>query len=193
MRSPPPKRWRSLSEAAVTAAPERLETARLLCLRPSADQLRDLEKLLRDARVAATLLSAGIVPTKAEVAANLVAKQGHWERHGFGLWTLYDRVDGSFVGRGGLQHTNATGENEVEAGWAIVPERWGQGLATELALAAVGVGLGPLGLPSVIAYTLPENTASRRVMEKAGFAYEREIDWVGLKHVLYRRSRRARC
>jgi [ribosomal protein S5]-alanine N-acetyltransferase len=177
----------------VTSAPERLETGRLLCLRPSSDQLRDIETLLRDVRVADTLLSTGIVPTRDEVAANLVAKQSHWERHGFGLWTLYDRIDGSFVGRGGLQHTNATGENEVEAGWAIVPERWGQGLATELALAAVEVGLGPLGLPSVIAYTLPENTASRRVMEKAGFAYEREIEWVGLKHVLYRRSGRARC
>ena len=40
----------------------------------------------------------------------------------------------------------------------------------------------------MIAYTLPDNLASRRVMEKAGFAYEREIQWVGMPHVLYRRS-----
>jgi [ribosomal protein S5]-alanine N-acetyltransferase len=173
----------------VSGAPERLETARLLCVRPQPGQLKDLETLLCDVRVAETLLSSGVVPTKDEVAANMVAKQRHWERHGFGLWTLYDRVAGSFVGRGGLQHTNATGHEEVEAGWAIVPERWGQGLATELADAAMEVGLGPLGLSSVIAYTLPGNIASRRVMEKAGFGYERDIEWAGLRHVLYRRAR----
>jgi RimJ/RimL family protein N-acetyltransferase len=170
----------------VTAAPERLETARLVCLRPQADQLGDLEALLCDLRVARTLLTGGVPATPTEVAANLVAKQAHWDRYGFGLWTLYDRADGTFVGRGGLQHTNATGEDEIEAGWAIVPERWGRGLATELALAAVDVGLGPLALPAVIAYTLPDNLGSRRVMEKAAFVYERDIEWVGLTHVLYR-------
>jgi ribosomal-protein-alanine N-acetyltransferase len=170
-----------------TAAPDRLETAHLLCLRPQADQLGDLDALLSDARVARTLLSGGVPATRAEAAANMVAKQAHWDRYGFGLWMLYDRAEGTFVGRGGLQHTNATGEDEIEAGWAIVPERWGQGLATELALAAVEVGLGPpMELPAVIAYTLPHNLASRRVMEKAGFAYERDIVWVGLPHVLYR-------
>ena len=38
----------------------------------------------------------------------------------------------------------------------------------------------------LIAFTLPDNLASRRVMEKAGFAYEREILHAGLPHVLYR-------
>jgi ribosomal-protein-alanine N-acetyltransferase len=168
------------------AAPDRLETARLLCLRPRADQLGDLEALLTDARVARTLLSGGVPATRAEAAANMVAKQAHWDRHGFGLWMLYDRAEGTFVGRGGLQHTNATGEDEIEAGWAIVPERWGQGLATELALAALKVGLGAMELPAVIAYALPHNLGSRRVMEKAGFTFERDIMWVGLPHVLYR-------
>ncbi len=174
-----------------TAAPERLETARLLCLRPQPEQLHDLEALLCDPRVARTLLTSGAPATRGEVAANMAAKQSHWDRHGFGLWMLYDRADGSFVGRGGLQHTNATGQDEIEAGWAIVPDRWGQGLASELAVAAVEIGLGPLALDAVIAYTLPDNVASRRVMEKAGFAYEREIQWVGLPHVLYRRDRPA--
>ena len=41
------------------------------------------------------------------------------------------------------------------------------------------------------AFTLPDNIASRRVMEKAGFSYERDILRVGLAHVLYR-LRRAR-
>ncbi len=67
----------------------------------------------------------------------------------------------------------------------------GSGLATELARASVDVAFGPLELEQIVAFTPPDNVASRRVMEKAGFAYERDILHVGLPHVLYK-LRRAR-
>ena len=70
------------------------------------------------------------------------------------------------VGRGGLQPTSATGADEVEVAWAIVPERWGQGLATELARACVQIAFDDLELSSVIAYTRPDNLASRRVWRR---------------------------
>jgi RimJ/RimL family protein N-acetyltransferase len=92
------------------------------------------------------------------------------------------------VGRGGLQYTDAIGGFAVEAAWTIAPERWGEGLATELALASVAVGFDVLGLHDLIAITLPDNVASRRVMDKAGFAYDRPIEHGGLAHVLYRRG-----
>jgi RimJ/RimL family protein N-acetyltransferase len=104
------------------------------------------------------------------------------------MWLLRDRAGGAMVGRGGLQWTRATGADEVEVGWAIVPERWREGLATEMALLAVEVAFADLGLPSIVAFTLPHNVASRRVMAKAGFRYEREIVYVDLPHVLYRRA-----
>jgi ribosomal-protein-alanine N-acetyltransferase len=75
----------------------------------------------------------------------------------------------------------------VEAAWAIVPERWGEGLATELATAAVEVAFGELALPWIVALARPDNLASRRVMEKTGFTYQRDIDYAGLPHVLYER------
>ncbi|MBV9049084.1 MAG: GNAT family N-acetyltransferase, partial [Solirubrobacterales bacterium] len=108
---------------------------------------------------------------------------------GFGLWLLLDRRTGAMVGRGGLQYTYVEGINEIEVGWAIVPERWRQGLATELALACVEVAFNDLELMRLVAFTLPHNIASRRVMEKAGFEFEREIVHAGLDHVLYRRER----
>jgi RimJ/RimL family protein N-acetyltransferase len=37
-----------------------------------------------------------------------------------------------------------------------------------------------------VAVTLTTNTASRRVMEKLGMNYERDIEHAGLPHVLYR-------
>src|SRR6185437_1056862 len=103
-------------------------------------------------------------------------------------WLLRDRDTGLMVGRGGLQYTDAIGGFAVEAAWTIVPERWRQGLATELAIASVGVAFDVLDLHDLIAITLPDNHGSRRVMEKAGFAYDRDIEHAGLAHVLYRRG-----
>jgi RimJ/RimL family protein N-acetyltransferase len=159
----------------------------MVCERLRADHAAELPALLIDPQVARTL-SAGLTPpTEADVIAGLEAKIAHWERHGFGLWMLRDRETGEMVGRGGLQYTYVAGFNEVEAAWAIIPSRWGEGLATELALACVEVGFRDLQLREIVAFTLPDNIASRRVMEKAAFAYEREIEHAGLPHALYRR------
>jgi RimJ/RimL family protein N-acetyltransferase len=50
----------------------------------------------------------------------------------------------------------------------------------------VRIGLEDLDLDELVAFTLPENVRSRRVMEKAGLFYERDIVHAGLPHVLYR-------
>jgi RimJ/RimL family protein N-acetyltransferase len=136
--------------------------------------------------VGATLWGRPEAPTETEVLDGLAAKVDHWDRHGFGMWLLRDRETGEMVGRGGLQYTYTAGLHAVEVGWAIVPERWGQGLATEMAHAAVDVGFRQVGLLEIVAFTLPSNVASRRVMEKAGFSYDRDIVHAGLPHVLYR-------
>jgi [ribosomal protein S5]-alanine N-acetyltransferase len=167
---------------------ERVQTERMICERLRPEHAPELIALLGDPRVARTLFASAQPPNEAEMVENLGAKVAHWERFGFGLWLLRDRASGEVVGRGGLQHTFVGGCDEVEVGWAVAPERWGQGLATEMALAAVQVAFDDLRLGEIVAFTLPDNGASRRVMEKAGFAYERRIVHVGLPHVLYRRA-----
>ena len=51
------------------------------------------------------------------------------------------------------------------------------------------VAFDDLGLGEIVAFTLPTNVASRRVMDKSGFTFERKIEHAGLPHVLYRRAR----
>jgi RimJ/RimL family protein N-acetyltransferase len=172
-----------------TGTVERVETERMVLERLRPEHADEQLRLLLDPRVSATLWPRAEPPTEADVLDGLSAKVEHWNRHGFGMWLLRDRETGEMVGRGGLQHTYTAGLNDVEAGWAIVPERWGQGLATELAHAGVEVAFEHLGLLEIVAFTLPDNIASRRVMEKSGFAYERDIVHAGLPHVLYRRRR----
>jgi RimJ/RimL family protein N-acetyltransferase len=156
------------------------------------EHLTEVSRLLRDPRVAATGWPGGKPPSERDVLTSITDKERHWERYGFGMWLMRDRDTLEMVGRGGLQWTTYVRDlDEVEVGWSVVPERWRQGLATELAHASIEIAFGPLELEQIVTFTTPDNVASRRVMEKAGFTYEREILHVGLPHVLYgiRRTR----
>lgn len=113
-------------------------------------------------------------------------KTAHWLRHGFGLWVLSDAQTGALVGRAGLQSTRLDGIEEVELLYALRPDFWGRGLATEVGSTLVGFAFSALELPSVVAYTLPDNVRSRRVMDKLGFVFECEFAREGHAHVLYR-------
>jgi [ribosomal protein S5]-alanine N-acetyltransferase len=165
---------------------ELVHTPRLSCERLVLEHANELSGLMLDSRVLRTLWPREEPPTEADVISSVASKVDHWNRYGFGLWLVRDRRTGAMVGRGGLQYTYAVGLNEVEAAWVIAPDRWGQGLATELAQTAVEAAFETLELPELVALTLPDNLASRRVMEKTGFTYERDIEHAGLPHLLYR-------
>jgi RimJ/RimL family protein N-acetyltransferase len=96
------------------------------------------------------------------------------------------RETGEKVASAALRHIHIGGRDEVEVGYRVAAAWWGRGIATEMATALVGVARERLGLAEIVAFTLPENRASRRVMEKAGFTYERDVEWAALRHVLYR-------
>src|SRR5205085_2188193 len=93
---------------------------------------------------------------------------------------------GQFIGRGGVRLFPVEGIEEAEVGYGLVAEYWSRGLATELARESVRVGFEVLGRPDLVCFTMPTNRASRRVMEKAGFRYERDGIHADLPHVFYR-------
>lgn len=70
--------------------------------------------------------------------------------------------------------------------YAVLSDYWNQGFATEMAAASLQVGFQQLGFPEVASWTLLVNVASQRVMEKLGFRYERDFEFAGLRHRLYR-------
>jgi ribosomal-protein-alanine N-acetyltransferase len=153
-----------------------IETERLRGERVGPRHIDAFSALLGDPRVGATL---GGVRDRAAVEA-LIERDGHLPR----AW--FDRATGAFVARGGLGSTLVEGEPVIELGWAVVPERWGQGLATELGAAAVGEA-AELGIPELVAFTHVDNVGSRRVMEKLGMTYDRTFVLGAYgPHLLYR-------
>jgi RimJ/RimL family protein N-acetyltransferase len=165
-------------------APFHVETARLRA-EPLGPCHRDgLLAMLEDPRVGATL---GGIATPEQVDSQLTLMAEHWAQCGFGWYAWIEGETGALVARGGPKRAHIAGRDEVEIGWTVVPERWNQGYATELGAASLVIAFGPLGLADVVSFTLPHNWASRRVMEKLGFAYERQTDYKGWPHVLYRK------
>jgi RimJ/RimL family protein N-acetyltransferase len=119
--------------------------------------------------------------------------EAHFERHGFGWWAAEHQ--GKFIGSIGLAvpRFEAAFTPCVEVGWFLARPWWGQGFATEGARAALDYGFGALGLPEIVAFTVPGNLRSRRVMEKLGMIYAQDFDHPSLpdghplqRHVLYR-------
>ena len=166
------------------SAPATLTTARMRAERIGPAHRDGLIALLGDARVGATL---GGVLAPAAVDEQIARMGGDWERNGFGWYAWLDRASGELVARGGIQPVTVDGRAEVELGWAVMPQRWGRGLATELGAACAAVAFDQLELPDVVAFTLPHNTGSRRVMEKLGMTYEKTVDYkVYGPHVVYR-------
>jgi RimJ/RimL family protein N-acetyltransferase len=160
-----------------------IETERLLGEPITDAHAAALEALLGDPRVGATL---GGTLDAAGVRGVIAFEREHWDANGFGYWAWRERAGGAVVARGGLHRTRVGGRDEVEVGWVVAPGHWGEGLATELGGAAIGVAFGSLGLPDLVAYTLPDNRASRRVMDKLGFEFERDVVHADAPHVLYR-------
>jgi ribosomal-protein-alanine N-acetyltransferase len=113
----------------------------------------------------------------------------HWTQHGFGVWAVTDKATGTLLGQCGLRFVPQL--HEVEILYLLVQAVWGQGLASEAARAALTYGFEQVGLERIIALTKPENTASRRVMEKLGMQYEKEVHIFNLDAVYYALTRHA--
>jgi RimJ/RimL family protein N-acetyltransferase len=175
-----------LRSARSVVFPARLETPRLVLTRPTDADRADLDAMHTDPRVMATL---GGPRSPEELEAGNRRLFAWWGDDGFGWWVARHRPDGRFVGRGGLRRLLLVDREEVELGYGLAAEFWGRGLATEIARESVRVGFDVLGLEDLVCFTLTTNARSRRVMEKAGFRYEREGEHAGLPHVFYRLRR----
>lgn len=157
-------------------------TNRLAAERLREDHLADLVALHLDAEVSRFL---GGVRSAEVTKAYLATSMAHWDRHGFGLWILRTK-DGEFAGRAGIRHCVIDDVEEVEIAYTFKRALWGQGLASEIAAALTDIGLTKLAVPSLVGLVYVENLASRRVLEKSGFTFERSTTRHGEELAIYR-------
>jgi [ribosomal protein S5]-alanine N-acetyltransferase len=153
--------------------------------------LADFRLLHSDPRVMATLSADGKIFTEEQSRAFLESAAEHWKLFNFGLLAFREQASGEFVGYSGIRHAQVEGRDEIELAYAIRSGYWGKRFATEASFAALSLGFVARKIELIVAFTSPDNVASRRVMEHCGFIYQRNIVRAGLPHVLYALDARA--
>lgn len=119
---------------------------------------------------------------------------GHWAHMGYGFWVLEDRETGRFAGEAGLSNFKRDNldppfGDTPEMGWVLAPDAHGRGLGTEAVRAALNWGDAHFGAGSRTCCMIDvENTPSRRVAEKCGYAEYARADYQGSKVILLRRD-----
>jgi len=106
-----------------------------------------------------------------------------YEKYGYGMCAMIWKKSGEIIGWSGLQPLEDTGETEV--GYGMIKEFWGRGIGFECASAWLKYGFETAQLERIVAVASPENTASRRIMEKCGMKYQKVETYYGLKCVFY--------
>jgi RimJ/RimL family protein N-acetyltransferase len=109
------------------------------------------------------------------------------------VWTVRDR-GGTFVGTSGLMTPEPpVGGPDPEFGCLLVTRSHGQGYATEAGRAVLGDAWSRLDLPRVITVLDSPNRASRRLVDKLGFTFERAVfDDAGTAFLVFGLDRPAR-
>jgi len=83
-----------------------------------------------------------------------------------GAWYATRRDTGEFIGWFCFKYAGKS--PDVEIGYRLLPDAWGQGFASEGARAMHDYGFDDLGLYRIIGVTHPGNRASQNVLMKAG-------------------------
>jgi len=155
-----------------------IETDRLILRPPELEHFEGLARLLADPKVAQSLSVDGRPRNRFEAWQSFAGQVGHWQLRGFGMFLVFERATGAFVGRVGPWHPE--GWPGLEVGWSLLSDYWGRGYATEAAVASIDFAFRELGQERVISLIVPENTASVAVAIRCG---ERRTGETELPHM----------
>ena len=114
-------------------------------------------------------------PLDREASDALVGRiQAHFDRHGFGPWVVDIPGVTDCAGFVGLMVPTFEAHFTpcIEIGWRIARPYWGNGYATEAAIAALDYAFDTLQADEVVAITVPANRPSRAVMERLGMVHD---------------------
>lgn len=98
-----------------------------------------------------------------------------YHRLGFGLWLVEQKPNLVPIGLCGLLKRETL--DDVDIGFALLPEFCRKGYAYEAASATLEHAQNHLQLSRLVATTSQDNSASGRLLDKLGFEYEQLIPW----------------
>jgi RimJ/RimL family protein N-acetyltransferase len=147
-----------------------LETDRLRLRTLTPDDAEFMLRLLNEPSFIQNIGDRGVRTLEAARSYILNGPVASYEKNGFGLWLIELKDSSEPAGICGLLKRDAL--EDVDLGYALVPEYWSKGYALEASSAVMAYAGERLGLKRVVAITDVENQSSIRLLEKLGFKYQ---------------------
>jgi RimJ/RimL family protein N-acetyltransferase len=154
-----------------------LETQRLVLSRLGEGDEQFVVRLLNDPAFLRYVGDKGV--RDADTARHYIetGPVASYKRYGFGLYKVALRQSGEPVGMCGLLKREAL--DDVDVGFALLPEFRSMGYAMESASAVMQQGREQFGLTRIVAITAPDNASSSRLLRRLGMRYEGKIAFPG--------------
>jgi RimJ/RimL family protein N-acetyltransferase len=150
-----------------------LETDRVRLSKLEPDDAAFILRLLNEPSFIENIGDRG-VRTLADAAAYIHnGPMASYARFGFGLYLVESKVTGAAMGMCGLLKREVL--DDVDIGYAFLPEFGGQGYARDAATAVLQQAQTDFGLKRIVAIVNPQNQPSIRLLEKLGFRYEKMV------------------
>jgi RimJ/RimL family protein N-acetyltransferase len=148
----------------------RIETERLVLRLPRIEDFDRYAQMLGDEETARYI--GGSLP-RAAAWRRFLQMPGAWMVQGFAMFSIEDRATGRYLGQLGPWRPDGWPGNEL--GWTFHRDAWGNGYATEAALAVRSW----FAAPRAISLIEPANRRSIRVAEKLGCTRTDEVAIIG--------------
>lgn len=167
-----------------------VETGRLKLIQASLDRTADLFAFA-GSREATRFMSWETNTSLEQTVRAIHYMMAAYEADQPAPWLILHKEADRVIGMAGFNWYHPT-HRRAEISYALAPAWWGQGLATEAVRALIRFGFGRLDLNRIEALVHPENTSSRRVLDKVGMVEEGLLQealflkGVPTDHLLYR-------
>lgn len=153
------------------------ETERLI-VRPWRDADRD--DYLATCNTEAVTKHLGGPSSVDDIDAALQRIRSSQDQNGFSFWAVERKSDGALLGYCGLKPTNLPGTpvaDDVEIGWRLREDAWGQGYAREAAEEVLAWAWANLDCQRIVSFTIPANEPSWKLMERIGMTRRPDLDF----------------
>lgn len=161
-----------------------IETQRLLIREIRDEDVNGIFELDTDPEVHKYLGNKPIISME-QAAAVIKFIQQQYTENGIGRWAVVEKKSNQFIGWTGLKLITEKINDHInyyDLGYRFIRKYWGNGYATETAIATLSYAFDTLRLPAVYAMADVKNEASNTVLKKAGLQFIETFDYEGEAH-----------
>ena len=132
------------------------------------------------------------VTDKSQIVEVIYFIRQQYIANGIGRWAIIDKKTNDFIGWTGLKFVTDLTNNHInyyDLGYRLIKKYWGQGIATEMAIASLDYAFNILNTDKVYAMADCKNDGSNKILRKIGLNFIEKFDLHGVEHNWYKIER----